>query len=271
MALRFNYLLFSFTLLCFHLSMGQKNLHGRVITEYLEMLPGAKIFDSDTTLLGTSDWNGYFKINLPEDSETLIIADIGMEWAKISISKGCENLEIILLMDGTYDFMSSNKIDRLRKKRFDRIPELHSKAFQNGLFKTESPCFGREFEPDKPVLDRISRELKEFRKLNKNGFKGLKKGDIVKIPFGLDKSKKRINTYYSPCKNCKEEDYDYVIIGEIINKHRKKLTLDIKITKMQPYESLEYEGKILNIGSDFKYEMKYFEVIINSDTYLIVQ
>ena len=60
---------------------------------------------------------------------------------------------------------------------------------------------------------------------------------------------------------CTEEDYDYVIEGEIINKDRRKLTLEIKITEMQPYDSLEYRGKILNVGSDFKYEMKYFEVI----------
>ena len=32
---------------------------------------------------------------------------------------------------------------------------------------------------------------------------------------------------------------------------------------MQPYDSLEYRGNILNVGSDFKYEMKYFEVIID--------
>jgi hypothetical protein len=32
---------------------------------------------------------------------------------------------------------------------------------------------------------------------------------------------------------------------------------------MQPYGSLEYGGKIINVGSDFKYEMKYFEVIID--------
>ncbi len=32
---------------------------------------------------------------------------------------------------------------------------------------------------------------------------------------------------------------------------------------MQPYDSLEYSGKILSVGGDFKYEMKYFEVIID--------
>jgi len=229
----------------------------------MEMLPGAKIFDKDTTLLETSDWDGYFNINLLEDSDTLIIAYIGMESSKISIPKRCENLEIILLEDGTYDFMSSNKIDRLRRKRFDRLPELHSKAFQNGLFKTEAPCFKREFDPYKPDLDRIGEELKEFRRTNKNEFKGLNKGDIVKVPFGLDTSEKRIGTYYSPCKNCTEEDYDYVIIGEVLKKHRRKLTLDIKITRMQPFDSLKYRGRILNVGSNFKYEMKYFEVIIN--------
>lgn len=243
--------------------MGQNSLHGRVLTEYLEILPGINIYNKDTTLLGISDWDGYFKIKLPEDSDTLIIAGLGYEWSKISISEGCEDLEIILLEDGTYDFMSSNKVDRLRKKRFEKLQDLHSKAFQAKLFKTKIPCYKREFEPYKPDLDRIGRELKEFRKTNKKNFKNLNKGDIVKVPFGLDQSEKRISTYYSPCGNCTEEDYEYVIIGEITNKHRRKLTLEIKISKMQPYDSLEYEGKILNVGSKFKYEMKYFEVIID--------
>lgn len=240
---------------------GQKIISGRVISEDLEPLPGLDIENSDNVLLGKTDMDGFFKISIPQETDSLLFRYVGMEWTDIKLMKDCDIVEVVMMYAGTYDFMSSKKIDRLRKKRFDKLPTVHSEAVRNGLFKNNNICYDRDFEADKPDLDRISRELKEFGKINKNDFKDLNIGDIVKIPLGLDTSEKSISTHYSPCKNCTDEDY--VIKGEIINKHRRKLTLEIKITEMQPYDSLEYRGEILNVGSDFKYEMKYFEVIID--------
>lgn len=243
---------------------GQNRIiSGRVISEDLEPLPRLEIENSDNVLLGKTDMDGFFIINIPQETDSLMFRYVGMERTDIRLKKDCDTVEVVMMYDGTYDFMSSKKIDRLRKKRFDKLPIVHSEAVRNGLFKNNNICYERDFKADKPDLDRISRELKEFGKINKNDFKDLNIGDIVKIPFGLDTSKKRISTHYSPCKNCTDEDYEYVIKGEIINKHRRKLTLEIKITEMQPYDSLEYRGKILSVGSDFKYEMKYFEVIID--------
>jgi len=243
---------------------GQNRIiSGRVISEYLEPLPGLDIENSDNVLLGKTDMDGFFNISIPQETDSLLFRYVGMEWTDIRLKKDCDTVEVVMMYDGTYDFMSSKKIDRLRKKRFDKLPTVHSEAVRNGLFKINNICYNRDFEADKPDLDRISRDLKEFGKINKNDFNDLNIGDIVKIPFGLDTSEKRISTHYSPCRNCTVEDYDYVIKGEIINKHRRKLILKIKITEMQPYDSLEYRGKILNVGSDFKYEMKYFEVIID--------
>ncbi len=218
---------------------------------------------SDSLILGQTDMDGRFKISIPQETDSLLFRYLGMEWTDIRLKKDCDSIEIIMLYSGTYDFMSSKKIDRIRKERFDELPKLHSDAVKEGLFSTNTICYEREFKPDKPILDSISKVLKEERKANKNDFKDLNIGDVVKIPFGLDTSEKRISTHYSLCSNCTDEDYDYVIKGEIINKHRRKLILEIKITEMQPYNSLEYGGKILNVGSDFKYEMKYFEVIID--------
>tara|TARA_R110000850_G_scaffold271905_1_gene406610 strand:+ start:3459 stop:4238 length:780 start_codon:yes stop_codon:yes gene_type:complete len=247
--------------LCIFTAFGQRTLSGRVIGEDMLIPMGIKVFDKDTIEIGKTDFNGYFQIESQKDFEELIFAGIGYEWTKITVPEKCENLEIILLYSDTYDFMSSNKIDRLRKKKFDEIAELHFQAYNKGLFKTNETCFNQEFKPIKPELDKIAQRTKEQAKENKNDFKNLDIGDSVKIPFGLDTSEKRISTYYSTCQNCTEKDYDYVIKGEIINKYRRKMTLEIKITEMKPYDSLNYNGKILNVGSDFKYEMKYFEVI----------
>jgi len=221
------------------------------------------IRNSDSVLLGKTDMDGRFKISIPQETDSLLFRYLGMEWTDIRLKKACDTVEVVLMYYVHYDFMTSRKIDRIRKKRFDNLPSIHSDALKNGLFEKNNICYDREFEAHKPDLDRIRRESKEFGKTNKNDFKELNIGDIVKIPFGLDASQKRISTHYSPCKNCTDENYDYVIKGEIIDKHRRKLTLEIKITEMQPYDSLEYRGKILNVGSDFKYEMKYFEVIID--------
>ncbi|MDE5423078.1 hypothetical protein L3073_12740 [Ancylomarina sp. DW003] len=238
-------------------------ISGRVISEHLESLPGLDIENSDNVFLGKTDMDGRFKISIPQETDSLLFRYIGMEWTDIRLKKDCDTVEVVMMYAGTYDFMSSKKIDRFRKKRFDNVLNLHSEAVKNGLFEKFNICYGRDFEVHKSSLDRIARELKEFRKANINEFKALKKGDIVKIPFGLDSSKKRISTHYSPCENCTEEDYDYVIKGEIINKRRRKLTLEIKITEMQHYDSLEYRGQVLSLSNDFEYEMKFFEVIID--------
>jgi hypothetical protein len=253
------------TVLFFNLNLnGQtRTIIGRVISEDLESLPMLDIRDSDSLLLGKTDMDGRFKISIPQETDSLMFRYIGMEWTDIRLKEDCDTIEVVMMYHAIYDFMTSRKIDRLRKKRFDNLPYLHSDAIKNGLFNHNQMCYDRAFEAHKPDLDRIGRELKENRKANKHDFINLGVGDTIKIPFGLDSSKKRISTTYSPCVTCTEEDYDYIIEGKIINKHRRKLTLEIKITEMQPYDSLEYRGKVLNVGSDFKYEMKYFEVIIN--------
>ena len=207
--------------------------------------------------------DGHFKINIPQETDSLMFRYLGMEWTDIRLKKDCDTIEVVLMYDVIYDFITSRRIDRLRKKRYDKLPGIHSDAVKNGLFKDKNICYDRSFKAYKPELDRIGRELKEFRKINKKDFKDLNIGDIVKIPLGLDTSENRISTHYSPCKNCTDEDYDFVIKGEIVNKRRRNLTLEINITEMQPYDSLEYKGKILKVGSDFKYEMKYYEVIFD--------
>lgn len=116
--------------------------------------------------------------------------------------------------------------------------------------------------PLKPDLDRISEEIKEVKKANKENFKSLNIGAIVKIPFEIDALEKSVKTYYSLCRNCTEKDYNYVITGEIVNKNNKNLTLEIKVAEMPIYDFLLYRGKIVKVGDNIKYEMKYSKVII---------
>ena len=153
--MRFKIIFFIFFFFCNFFVSGQRTYSGRTIDKFLDSAIGITIFDKDTTKIGQSDLNGYFEIKIPKETDTLIFAGIGYEWATITVPKECENLEIILFLASTYDFMSPRKVDRLRKKEFEKLPELHSQAFHKGLFKTERPCVSRQFEPDFPELDKI--------------------------------------------------------------------------------------------------------------------
>jgi len=165
-------------------------ISGRVISEDYEPLPGLDIENSDNVILGKTDMDGRFKISIPQDTDSLLFRYVGMEWTDIRLKKDCDTVEVVVMYDMIYDFMTSRKIDRLRKKRFDNLPSIHSDAIKNGLFENNNICYDRDFEAHKPDLDRIGRELNELRKANKNDFKDLKIGDVVKVPFGIDTSEK---------------------------------------------------------------------------------
>ncbi|HDZ07210.1 hypothetical protein LCGC14_0559790 [marine sediment metagenome] len=261
--MRFKTTFFISFFFCILSAFGQRNLSGRTIDQFLESTIGIEIFDKDTTKIGQTDLNGYFQIKLPKETDKLIFAGVGFEWATVTIPKECNNSEIILFLASTYDFITPKKVDRLRKEEFEKLTKLHSQAFQKGLFKTEEPCVIRKFEPNFPDLDKIRRQDKLRKKQIKTEFKELNIGDVVKIPFGIDTSENEVRTYYSPCKNCTEEDYDFVIEGKIIKKYNRKLTLEIIVTKMENYDFLKYRGENLKINSRFKYETKYYEVIID--------
>lgn len=148
--MRFKTAIFISFFFCIFSAFGQRTLRGKTIDQFLENAIGITIFDKDTIEIGQSDLNGYFQIRLQKETDKLIFAGVGYEWATIKVPKECENLEIILFLASTYDFMSPRKVDRLRKKEFEKIPELHSQAFQKGIFETERPCIIRKFESYKP-------------------------------------------------------------------------------------------------------------------------
>ena len=154
---------FFISFFCIFTAFGQRTLSGKIIDQFLESAAGIAIFDKDTTKIGESDLNGYFQIKLPKETDKLIFAGVGYEWATITILKECNHPEIILFLDSTYDFMSPKKIDRLRKKEFEKLSKRHSQAFQKGFFKSEKSCVIRKFEPYFPDLYKIRRQNKSKR------------------------------------------------------------------------------------------------------------
>ncbi len=138
------------TLLCVTDVAAQLHtLTGKVIDDNFQPCIQVSIFNVDTVLLGKSDMIGNFGITIPYDTKTLIVAYVGMEWKRLDISDSCDNLDIILQPMWTYDFKSPAKVDRLRKRQFDKLSALHKSAFEKGIFKSKKPCYVDNFISNK--------------------------------------------------------------------------------------------------------------------------
>ena len=134
-----------------------RTVSGRIIDEDLETVPQALINSTDTILIDKTDLDGLFHLQIPIETKELLIGCVGMEWKVISLSKDCENIDIVLMYSANYDFKSHRKVDRLRKERFNKLSEIHELAYKKGLFSTEKPFYDFGFEPIKQRLDEIRR------------------------------------------------------------------------------------------------------------------
>lgn len=72
-----------------------RTLTGRVLDDRLEEVPRANIYARDTVLIGTTDLEGYFKIDVPVTTTTLRFTAIGHEVTTLQLSRECVNLEVI--------------------------------------------------------------------------------------------------------------------------------------------------------------------------------
>jgi len=131
----------------FELFSQNKTIRGRVITEFFETAPGTLILINDTIEVGKTDINGFFQIELFISVKKISIWSLGQETATIELVKDCDEIEVVMMLSGMYDFISLKKADRLRMKRFRKLPKLHRNAFEKGLFKTDKACYIQEFKP----------------------------------------------------------------------------------------------------------------------------
>jgi hypothetical protein len=125
-----------------------KTIKGRVVDDNLETLPYVSIVINDTVKIGRTDLNGFFQIDIPISVKKISFRTIGIELASIELADECDEVEVVMMLSSTYDFMTLKKVDRLRMKRFKMLPELHKEAFEKGLFKTDKGCYTQEFIPE---------------------------------------------------------------------------------------------------------------------------
>jgi len=127
-------------MISFHSNGQTRAITGKVLDEELGFMPAVRIQTRDTVQLGTTDKDGNFKIEIPQSADHLLLSWIGMEWATIKLPDNCGHLEIIMLNDVIYDYVSRGTINRRRYKRFKDLPNKHLKAHEKGLFKFDTPC-----------------------------------------------------------------------------------------------------------------------------------
>lgn len=118
-----------------------------MISDDLATVPFALIMINDTVEVGKTDLDVFFQIDMPVSVNNVLFRYIGMEPAQIVLVDNCNEVEIIMMLSGTYDFMTLKKVDRLRMKRFKKLPELHKEAFAKGIFKTDRACYTQTFIP----------------------------------------------------------------------------------------------------------------------------
>jgi hypothetical protein len=141
-------------IICIVLSVSTCNLYsqnkkikGRVIDDHLETLPYMSIVSNDTVEVGRTDLNGFFQIDIPISSKKISFSYIGVDPVTIELVDKCNEIDVVMILSCTCDFMTLKKVDRLRMKRFKKLPELHKEAFEKGIFETEYACYNREFKP----------------------------------------------------------------------------------------------------------------------------
>ena len=122
-----------------------KKIRGRVITDQLEPVPGALIAINDTLVVGKTDVDGFFQIDIPIPINKIFFKYVGLEPTNIELVDKCDKVEVIMILSGTYDFITLDQVDKVRRKKFKKLPRLHKEAFEKGLFETKEACYKQEF------------------------------------------------------------------------------------------------------------------------------
>ncbi len=121
------------------LSFGQNRMiKGKVIDQNLIEFPGVLIMSPESKVIDTTDFNGDFEFKYTNDIKTIKFVSILMQEEEIEITPNCNYIELILLDEWIYDYVSVKRANR--KKERDRkrlLPKLYEEAYQKGIFKNK--------------------------------------------------------------------------------------------------------------------------------------
>ena len=248
---------------CTHLSGQSRTIYGRVVDEDGAPVLGFYVEIKNMVLVGKGGLDGKFKVEVPQTTQNLFFSDLGYEPTIIKLTDACDTVEVVMMNGVTYDFISSRKIDRLRLRRFNKLAEIHLQAYKAGIFTKESVCYSREFKPDKPALDSITKEEIKTIKHLKLVYRKLNIGDTVKIPFSEEHGRDGTDlNYYSIFASMKSYSYVVKCVITAKNTHRRHYNLVCRVVNCSRCNLPSFfMDKLLKIGSTFTYNIKFFKIL----------
>lgn len=132
----------SFFIIPFFSECQSRTITGKVVAEYdLTTMPEVMIRTQDTVRLGSTDKDGVFEIEFPVGSNELLLTFIGMEGTYIKVPADCNHVEVIMMDDVIYDYISIQSANRKRYRRFKDLANKHGQANEKGIFSSAFPCF----------------------------------------------------------------------------------------------------------------------------------
>ncbi len=124
-----------------------KTIKGKVIAEDLEAFALTHIYINDTVLVGKTDMSGLFEIQIPNAVKQITLRNVGIETAVINLYDTCNSIEVIMMHAFTYDFRTLKQVDRLRMRRFKKLPALRKQAFEKAIFSSDNACYYQQLIP----------------------------------------------------------------------------------------------------------------------------
>jgi hypothetical protein len=142
-------ILLAVCLIPFLVNSQTRTIIGKVVEEFtFETIPYALIQTTDGVELGNTDMDGNFTIEIANGTNELVINFLGFEPTSIIIDPNCDFLEIIMMVQFTYDFITIKQANRKVRRRFKHLKDRHREAFKLGVFKSKEPCITYKFIED---------------------------------------------------------------------------------------------------------------------------
>lgn len=132
-----------------------RQLNGLVLNEEMEPISHIFIYINDSLEIGRTDAKGKYEVTLPVEVDSIIFRGVGFEPLLVTLGTGCSRVEVIMVLAGSYDFMSPAKVDRQRRRYFEKINKLYPAAIQKGLFASTPTCHKTVFQPNAPKMREI--------------------------------------------------------------------------------------------------------------------
>jgi hypothetical protein len=124
-----------------------RTVNGLLLDRDLLPTPDIHIYIHDSVKVARTDAQGKFEITLPGGVDSIIFRGVGFEPLLLELTPSCSRVEAIMVLAGSYDFMSPAKVDRQRRRYSKKINKLYTVAVHKGLFTSTSPCYKALFQP----------------------------------------------------------------------------------------------------------------------------